>query len=48
MLKEWQNGVYEWIIGTTGYTEDELIMIDEASKKIPIVRSGNMSLGINL
>ena len=44
-MAEW--GV-AWIIGTTGYTEDELIMIDEASKKIPIVRSGNMSLGINL
>ena len=44
-IAEW--GV-AWIIGTTGYTEDELSMIDEASKKIPIVRSGNMSLGINL
>ena len=37
-----------WVIGTTGYTEDELAMIQSASKQIPVVRSGNMSLGVNL
>ena len=36
------------IFCTTGYTEDELALIEEASKKAPLFRSGNMSLGINL
>ena len=36
------------VIGTTGYTEEELEMIDGAAATIPIVRSGNMSLGVNL
>lgn len=36
------------IVATTGHTEEELALIDEAAKKIPIFRSGNMSLGISL
>ena len=36
------------IVATTGHTEEELKMIDEAAKVIPIFRSGNMSLGISL
>ncbi len=36
------------IICTTGHTEDELKLIADASKEIPVFRSGNMSLGINL
>ena len=36
------------VICTTGHTEDELKLIDEASKRIAVFRSGNMSLGINL
>lgn len=36
------------IFCTTGYTEDELAIIKEASKKVAVFRSGNMSLGINL
>ena len=36
------------IFCTTGYTEDELSYISETSKKAPLFRSGNMSLGINL
>ena len=36
------------IFCTTGYTEDELSLIAETSKKAPLFRSGNMSLGINL
>ena len=36
------------IFCTTGYTEDELALIAETSKKAPLFRSGNMSLGINL
>ena len=36
------------IICTTGHTEDELKLISDASREIPVFRSGNMSLGINL
>lgn len=36
------------VIGTTGYEEIEIIKLKEASKKIPIFYSANMSLGINL
>jgi len=36
------------VIGTTGFTQKEEIKIKEYSKKIPILKAGNMSLGINL
>lgn len=36
------------VICTTGHTEEEVKLIHEASKKIPIFYSRNMSLGINL
>ena len=36
------------VIATTGHTDEELAMIDEASKEIALFRSGNFSLGINL
>jgi len=36
------------ILCTTGYNADEEKMIQEASKTVPIFKSGNMSLGINL
>ena len=36
------------IIGTTGFTQKEENLIKEYSKKIPILKAGNMSLGINL
>ncbi len=36
------------VICTTGHTEQELSLIEEASNEIAIFRSGNMSLGINL
>lgn len=35
------------VMCTTGYTEEEIAQISEASKKVAILRSGNMSLGIN-
>ena len=37
-----------YVIGTTGLTADEQKVVDEAAKKIPIVQSGNYSLGVNL
>lgn len=36
------------VLCTTGYSEDQIRDIEEASKVIPILRSGNMSIGINL
>ena len=36
------------IIGTTGFTENEENIIKKFSKKIPILKAGNMSLGVNL
>ena len=36
------------VIGTTGFTKKEEILIKNDSKKIPILKAGNMSLGINL
>jgi 4-hydroxy-tetrahydrodipicolinate reductase len=36
------------VIGTTGLSEDDLERIAAASRHAPIVRSGNMSLGVNL
>lgn len=36
------------VICTTGHSESQLAAIAEASKQIPVFRSGNMSIGINL
>ena len=36
------------VIGTTGFTKKEEKLIQKFSKKIPILKAGNMSLGINL
>lgn len=36
------------VLATTGYSDEQLTQIDEASKRIPIFRSANMSLGINV
>ena len=36
------------VIGTTGLTEADLAQIAAAARHAPIVRSGNMSLGVNL
>ena len=36
------------VIGTTGFTKKEENLIKKYSKKIPILKAGNMSMGINL
>ena len=36
------------VIGTTGFSKKEEGLIEKYSKKIPILKAGNMSLGINL
>lgn len=41
-------GGLPYVIGTTGLTADEQEVVDEASRCIPIVQSGNYSLGVNL
>ena len=37
-----------YVIGTTGITAEEQKSVEEAAKKIPVVQSGNYSLGVNL
>ena len=36
------------VIGTTGFNQKEENIIKNYSKKIPILKAGNMSLGVNL
>jgi 4-hydroxy-tetrahydrodipicolinate reductase len=36
------------VIGSTGFSDEQLARIDEAAKTIAIVRSGNYSLGVNM
>ena len=36
------------VIGTTGFSKNDENLIKKYSKKIPILKAGNMSLGINL
>ena len=42
-----QEGI-AYVLGTTGLTADEQRAVDEAAKRIPVVQSGNYSLGVNL
>ncbi len=39
---------YALVLCTTGYSPEEIEAINEASKKVAILRSANMSLGVNL
>lgn len=36
------------VIGTTGLSEADIAQINQAARQVPIVRAGNMSLGVNL
>jgi 4-hydroxy-tetrahydrodipicolinate reductase len=36
------------VIGTTGFSKNEENLIKKFSRKIPILKAGNMSLGVNL
>ncbi|MEM0934385.1 MAG: 4-hydroxy-tetrahydrodipicolinate reductase [Pseudomonadota bacterium] len=36
------------VIGTTGFTPDQIAKIDSAARHATIIRAGNMSLGVNL
>jgi len=37
-----------YVIGTTGLTSEEQARVDAAAKRLPVVQSGNYSLGVNL
>ncbi len=39
---------YALVLCSTGYSEEEIVRINKASEEIAILRSANMSLGINL
>lgn len=43
-----QNRNISIVLATTGYSQEQLSEIDAASKNIPVFRSANMSLGINV
>ena len=43
-----QNEGKAMVIGTTGFSDDALKVIDQASSDIPIVFAPNMSIGVNL
>ena len=47
IAKAAEDGVV-YVLGTTGLTEDEQKTVVVASRKIPVVQSGNFSLGVNL
>ncbi|MBL4242923.1 4-hydroxy-tetrahydrodipicolinate reductase [Vibrio fluvialis] len=36
------------VIGTTGFSDEERVLIDEAAKEMPIVMAPNYSVGVNL
>ena len=36
------------VLATTGYSEEQLAQINEAAKSVPVFRSANMSLGVNV
>ena len=44
-IKNWKTS---WVIGTTGLNEDQLTLVKDVSNQIPVLISGNMSLGINV
>ena len=43
-----QNAGKVMVIGTTGFSDEDLKIIDQASSDIPIVFAPNMSVGVNL
>ena len=44
-IKKWNTS---WVIGTTGLNEEQLSLVKDVSESIPVLISGNMSLGINI
>lgn len=48
LLQYAKNKKIPLILCTTGYTDEQIQKIENASKQIPIFRSANMSIGINI
>ena len=48
LIEEAQKRNIALVLCTTGYTKEQIAEIDEASKTTAIVRSANMSLGVNV
>ena len=47
-LSDCKESAKAMVIGTTGFSDSELNLINQASKEIPIVFAPNMSVGVNL
>jgi 4-hydroxy-tetrahydrodipicolinate reductase len=47
MLKYAQEKEVPMVLSTTGLSEEDIALVKEASKKVAILRSANMSLGVN-
>lgn len=41
-------GGHALVIGATEFEPEEVARIGEASRRVPIVRSGNFSIGVNM
>ena len=48
LIEDCKKKGYSIVIGSTGFTEDEISSIEESAKTISIVFGYNMSLGVNL
>lgn len=48
MLRYAQKNSVPIVIGTTGYSEKQLKMIDDASKNTAVFKTANLSLGVNV
>lgn len=48
LIKYGKNNNIGIVLCTTGYSDDEIKKIEDASKSIPVFRSANMSIGINV
>lgn len=48
LLKYCENRNIPLVLCTTGYSGEDVALIESSSEKIPIFRSANMSLGVNL
>ncbi len=48
ILTEAKKRALPLVLCTTGYTKEQIEQIQDAAKELPIVRSANMSLGVNV
>lgn len=48
LIKEIMDKKIPVVLCTTGYTEEQIQLIEQASKEVAILKSANMSLGVNV